>query len=76
MESPEERQALIEELVEHTAGACSFSHVINQELDDDSGGPDVNLEELGYSTVHVVSSSGINSRVRINHSHHHDKVAL
>ncbi|TFB07407.1 hypothetical protein CCMA1212_000362 [Trichoderma ghanense] len=59
IKSPEERQARLGELAAEMEGASFFSQAFNEELDDSSASTVDDLEALGYSSAHIVSSCSL-----------------
>ncbi|KAL6794619.1 hypothetical protein GGI42DRAFT_333491 [Trichoderma sp. SZMC 28013] len=56
VKSPEERRTQLKQLVARIEGLCCYSHELLDPMDGDSDGSDIDLEELGYSASHAVSS--------------------
>ncbi|KAL7797240.1 hypothetical protein V8C37DRAFT_370451 [Trichoderma ceciliae] len=60
IKSPEDRQAQIARFLSQWQGSCYFSHAFFDRSDGDSDGPELDLEQLGYSAAHLLSNRGSN----------------
>ncbi|KAK1251668.1 hypothetical protein MKX07_007147 [Trichoderma sp. CBMAI-0711] len=59
VKAPEERRTRLDKLAAEMEGASFFSQALNEELDDGSPSTVDDLEALGYSSAHAVSSCSL-----------------